>query len=134
MAIDGLITHRSEFGPAETVTRLETAIRANGMRVFARIDHAQAAAEEGVSLRPTVVVTFGNLRGYAELVSAMPAIAVYPAFRTLVRQNDAGETWLSYDDPRWLARRHGANAEVESALTAIAIRIDSIIRKATSPP
>lgn len=73
MAGEGPIVRHSEFGQAAAVTRLEAAIRANGMCVFARIDHTASAAEEGVSLRPTVVLVFGIGRGLASLVGAIPA-------------------------------------------------------------
>jgi hypothetical protein len=43
----------SSFGPKETMARLEAEIKAKGMTVFARIDHAAGAAEVGLPLRPT---------------------------------------------------------------------------------
>ena len=43
MAAQGLTTIRSNFGPQETMNRLETAVKAKGMTVFARIDHAAGA-------------------------------------------------------------------------------------------
>jgi uncharacterized protein (DUF302 family) len=60
MAADGLTTIRSSHGPKDTMNRLETAARAKGLTVFARIDHAAGAAEVGLSLRPTEVLIFGN--------------------------------------------------------------------------
>ena len=39
MAVDGLTTVRSSYGPKETISRLEDEIRSRGMTVFARIDH-----------------------------------------------------------------------------------------------
>ena len=53
MSADGLATILSSFGPKETVDRLEAEIKAKGMTVFARIDHAVGAAEAGLPLRPT---------------------------------------------------------------------------------
>ena len=43
MTADGLATILSSFGPKETMDRLEAAIKAMGMTVFARIDHAAGA-------------------------------------------------------------------------------------------
>jgi uncharacterized protein (DUF302 family) len=53
MAADGLTTIRSSYGPKDTMNQLEAEVRAKGMTVFARIDHGAAAAEAGLSLRPT---------------------------------------------------------------------------------
>jgi uncharacterized protein (DUF302 family) len=47
---------------------------------------------------------------------------------------DAGETWLSYIDFRWLAKRYGARPEEVCLITDIAVMIDGIARKAASPP
>ena len=44
MAADGLITLRSNYGPKETMDRLDAEVRAKGLTIFARIDHAAGAA------------------------------------------------------------------------------------------
>jgi uncharacterized protein (DUF302 family) len=59
MRVDGLATTLSSFGPKETMDRLEAEIKAKGMTVFARIDHAAGAAEAGLPLRPTELLIFG---------------------------------------------------------------------------
>ncbi len=59
MAADGLTTIPSSDGPKDTMNRLEAAVAAKGMSVFARIDHAAGARAVGLSLRPTEVLIFG---------------------------------------------------------------------------
>ena len=58
MAAQGLITVASRLGPKDTMNRLETEVKAKGMTVFARIDHAEGAAVAGLSLPPTEVLIF----------------------------------------------------------------------------
>jgi len=58
-----LTTIQSNFGPKDTMNRLEAAVQAKGMTVFARIDHAAGATAVGLSLRPTEVLIFGNAKG-----------------------------------------------------------------------
>jgi len=43
--------------------RLEAEVKAKGLTVFARIDHAAGAAEVGMQLRLTELLIFGNARG-----------------------------------------------------------------------
>jgi hypothetical protein len=43
----------SSYGPKDTMNRLEAAVKAKGMTIFARIDHAAGASAVGLSLRPT---------------------------------------------------------------------------------
>jgi len=68
MAADGLITLPSNYGPKETMDRLEAEIRARGTVVFARVDYAAGAAQVGLSLRPTEVLIFGNAKAGTPLM------------------------------------------------------------------
>ena len=131
--IDGLITVRSSFGHSETLARFEAAVRANGLRIVAGVDHASVAFEAGVSLGPTTVLMVGNGTRQAALVNALRLIALELPFEVLVWQ-DAGGTWLAYIDLRWLAKRYEAGPEEECLITDIAVMIDGIARKAASPP
>ena len=53
MTKTGLITIRSRHSVKITIDRLESALKAAGVSVFARIDHAAGAASVGMELRPT---------------------------------------------------------------------------------
>jgi hypothetical protein len=63
MAVDGVLSVASHFDPKLTLDRLEADVKAKGLTVFARIDHAAGAAAVGMALRPTAVLVFGNARG-----------------------------------------------------------------------
>ncbi|MDB5611692.1 MAG: uncharacterized protein JWP25_8592 [Bradyrhizobium sp.] len=39
--------------------------------------------------------------------------------KALVWQDASGETWLSYNDPEWIAKRHGLHQAVEAPLKAM---------------
>lgn len=116
MTPDGLTTIASMFGPKETMDRLVAAVTARGMAVLARIDHAAAAAKIGMALRPTEVLIFGNPRAGTPLMQASQTIGIDLPLRALVWQDEAGATWLGYNDPSWLARRHGPQSGFEPAL------------------
>ena len=116
MAADGLITLRSAYGPTETMSRLETAVKAKGLSVFARIDHAAGAAEVGLPLRPTEVLIFGNARGGTPLMQAMQTTGIDLPLKALVWQDAAGKTWLSYNDPSWIGKRHGLGHEADATV------------------
>src|SRR5258706_7937689 len=133
MTIDGLITVRSSFGHAETLARFEAAVRANGLRIVADVDHAIAALEAGVSLEPTTVLMVGDGACQAVLMKSLRSIAFELPFKVLVWQ-EAGETWLSYNDCQWLAKRHGAGPEEERLFKNLAVRRDGIARKARTLP
>src|SRR5258708_20133713 len=120
MAADGLTTVRSSYGPKDTMNRLEAAVKAKGLTVFARIDHAAGAAEVGLPLRPTELLIFGNAKGGTPLMQAAQTIGIDLPLKALVWQDASGSTWLSYNDPSWLARRHRLGKQVEAPLASIA--------------
>src|SRR5262245_46913854 len=118
MAADGLTTLPSNSGPRETMNRLEAEVKAKGMTVFARIDHAAGAAGAGLSMRPTLVLIFGNAKVGTPLMQSVATMAIDLPLKALVWQDAAGTTWLSYNDPSWLAKRHGLGHEFDAAVGA----------------
>jgi len=134
MAADGLTTISSSFGPKETMDRLEAEIKAREMTVFARIDHAAGAAEVGLPLRLTEVLIFGSAKAGTPLMQANQAIGIDLPLKALVFEDEAGKVWLSYDDPRWLAQRHGLGAPVSQTVDAMAVALEAVGTKATKFP
>jgi uncharacterized protein (DUF302 family) len=110
---EGLTTIPSQFDPKETMDRLEAAIRASDLTIFAKIDHAAGAAEVGLTLRPTSLMIFGNARGGTPLMQAAPTAGIDLPLKILVWQDTAGKTWLSYNEPSWIAHRHGVDGKAE---------------------
>jgi uncharacterized protein (DUF302 family) len=92
--------------------RLEAEIRAQGMTVFARIDHAAGAAAVGLTLPPTELIVFGNARGGTPLMQSVQTVGIDLPLKALVWEDASGTTWISYNEPGWIAQRHSvANAE-----------------------
>jgi uncharacterized protein (DUF302 family) len=125
MNIDGLKTIASAFDPNMTMNKLVSAVTAAGMTVLARIDHAAAAARVGLELRPTEVLIFGNPKSGTPLMQLSQTAGIDLPLKALVWQDESGKTWLAYNDPSWIAHRHGADAAqivaaMSSALSALA--------------
>lgn len=134
MAADGLITLRSSHGPKETMTRLEAAVKAKGLTVFAHVDHAAGAAEVGLSLRPTDLLIFGNAKGGTPLMQAVQTVGIDLPLKALVWQDASGNTWLAYNDPAWLAKRHGLTREADASVSALAAALAALAKAATGSP
>ena len=132
MAADGLTTIRSHYGPEETMARLEAAVTARGMTVFAHIDHAAGAAEVGLPLRPTDLLIFGSPKGGTPLMQSLQTIGIDLPLKALVWRDEAGTTWLSYNDPVWLVERHGGGSDTKAAVHTMAVALDAIAKAATS--
>jgi len=134
MAVDGLTTIRSSYGPEQTINRLKAEIRAKGMTVFAHIDHAAGAAGVGLSLRPTDLLLFGNAKGGTPLMQSVQTIGIDLPLKVLVWQDASGDTWLSYNYPNWLAKRHGLGQENEATVRAMAAALDELATTVAARP
>ena len=128
----GLTSLRSSFGPKETMDRLEAEIRAQRMTVFARIDHAAGAAEVGLTLAPTELIIFGNARGGTPLMQSVQTVGIDLPLKALVWEDTAGKTWLSYNEPSWIARRHSV-ANAEQVVSKMAAALSAMARTAANP-
>jgi uncharacterized protein (DUF302 family) len=134
MAADGLTTVRSHYGPEETMARLEAAVTARGMTIFAHIDHAASAAEVGLPLRPTDLLIFGSPKGGTSVMQAVQTIGIDLPLKALVWQDEAGTTWLSYNDPAYLAHRHGLGESTSTPVNAMSGALKAIATRATAGP
>src|ERR1700678_2022476 len=116
MAADGLITIPSSFDPKETMDRLEGEVKSKGLTVFAHIDHAAGATAAGMSPRPTDLLIFGNPKAGTPLMQAGQTIGIDLPLKALVWQDAAGKTQVSYNEPGWLAKRHGLGHETDGTV------------------
>ena len=132
MTVDGLIACVSKFGPKETMDRLAGAVTRRGISIMARIDHAAAAAAVGMELRPTEVLIFGNPQAGTPLMQAVQTIGIDLPLKALVWQDESGAAWLAYNDPQWLAHRHGADAGLDRTLHGLAAALAAVASEATA--
>lgn len=132
MPADGLTTLRSSYGPHDTMNRLEAELKARGMTVFARIDHAAGATGVGLSLRPTEVLIFGNAKAGTPLMQSVQTVGIDLPLKALVWQDASGGTWLSYNDPAWLAQRHALPNETATVIGNMSAALAAVTKAATS--
>jgi uncharacterized protein (DUF302 family) len=132
MADNGLITLASHHAVKATIDRLETAARAKGLTIFARVDHAAGATSVGMPLRPTELLIFGNARGGTPLMQLAQTIGIDLPLKALAWEDAAGKTWLSYNDPAWLAARHGLAEQGATVVKTLGNVLAALAREATS--
>jgi uncharacterized protein (DUF302 family) len=132
MKIEGLTTCASSHGPKETADRLAAAVTARGMTVLARIDHAEAAAKVGLMLRPTELLIFGNAKAGTPLMQTAQTMGIDLPLKALVWEDEASQTWLAYDDPEWLAARHGDLPGVWQILGSMTTMLAAVAEEAAT--
>jgi uncharacterized protein (DUF302 family) len=124
-AAEGLIEIESAYSASETMDRLKQLVEERGLTVFARIDHAAGAERIGASLRPTELLIFGNPQGGTPFMQCAQSAGIDLPLKALVWEDESSRVWLGYNDPAFLAERHGAGDcpvvdDMQQALASLA--------------
>lgn len=127
----GLVTLQSAHGFDVTLGRLSASLEAQGITLFARVDHAAGAASVGLSLRPTTLLIFGTPAAGTPLMQAAQSSGIDLPLKMLVWQDANGIVNLSYNDPSWIAARHAPVGDIHQAITAMAATLDALARHTT---
>ncbi len=106
MNANGIVDLRSRYSVSETVDRLEALLRGKGIKIFARIDQAAEAMAVGLTLRPTVLLIFGDPRTGTLLMDRYPSLALDLPLKALISESPDGAVHLRYNDPAFLKERH----------------------------
>lgn len=130
-ATEGVIDVESSYGVEETVNRLYSVLKEKGMTLFKTVKHSDAAKKVGIELRETELIIFGNPKVGSPLMKCQQSVAIDLPQKALVWKDAKGKVWISYNDPRYLQKRHHV-AGCEEWISKIEKALSSIISKAAS--
>jgi uncharacterized protein (DUF302 family) len=82
--------------------------------------------------RPTEVLIFGNAGGGTPLMESAQTIGIDLPLKALVWQDASGITWISFNDPDCLAKRHRLHPEIGAMVSILKTAIDQIARSAST--
>lgn len=119
MNTTGIIDLPCKGSVAEIVGRLESLLKAKGMKIFARIDQAAEASAVGLEMRPMVLLIFGDPKAGTPLMNRFPSLAMDLPLKALVWESADGKIWLSYNSPEFLQQRHGLDTPPFVALAGL---------------
>ncbi len=119
----GLVSAESNFNAETTYTRLRAAIEANAtLTIVAEVSHDANAKAIGEDLRPTRVIVFGNPALGTPLMQSSQTTGLDLPQKMLVYTDATGSTFVVFNDPAYVAARHGAsgvNDEIGQIRTAL---------------
>ncbi len=128
----GLVVTESPRSVAETLDRLEAMLEDGGLKVVARVDHAANAEAAGKELRPTQLLIFGNPMLGTELMQAAPTAGIDLPQKFLAWEAEDGTVFLAYNDPAYLAERHGIAGQ-DDVLQQVSDALAKLAQGATAP-
>ena len=111
--VDGLIVKKSQFSVSETITRLENALTNKGINVALRWSHDSKAKAVGIPLRPTELLIFGNPKLGSNMFTSKQTAGIDLPMKALAWEDENGDVWLGYNDPNYIAARHGITDRAE---------------------
>jgi len=105
--VEGLIVKKSNYSVSETITRLEQALTKKGITVALRWSHDSKAKAAGIPLRPTELLIFGNPKLGSNMFTSKQTAGIDLPMKALAWEDENGDVWLGYNDPNYIAARHG---------------------------
>ena len=126
---NGIVRLPCSHRVVETLDRLEALLKERGILVFARIDFSGDAARAGLTLSAEQQLIFGNPKAGTPLLVANPGAALDLPIRAVCWQDAAGQTWLAYNAPDYVVKRHGLQPDFARNLAAVV----PLLEKAAGP-
>ena len=127
---NGIIKIKSAHSVTETINKLETSLKQKGMTIFKRVNHTAGAKKVDLQLRPTELLIFGNPKVGTPLMLCAQTAALDLPQKALAYKDEKGQTWLAYNDPAYVANRHGIK-DCEKPLQRISAALAKFARTAT---
>ena len=131
MAADGMVNVSSTFTVEETADRMERILKEKGMTIFNRIKHSEGSRKVGISLRATELIIFGNPKVGSPLMRCQQSVAIDLPQKALIWEDDKAKVWISYNDPRYLERRHDISG-CEEVISKIQQALGGITKAAST--
>jgi len=115
----GVVVLASYYPVTQTVDRLESLLKEKGVMIFARIDFSGDAGRAGLHMRPEQMLIFGNPKGGTPLMQAVPTVGLDLPLKALVWEDAEGKTWLAYNDPKYIVKRHAVESNLSANLAGV---------------
>jgi uncharacterized protein (DUF302 family)/uncharacterized membrane protein YidH (DUF202 family) len=125
-ADSGIIDTPTTHSVDESVEKLKSILRDKGITLFALVDHSGEAEKAGMKMRPTKLLIFGNPKGGTPVMVAAPSIAIDLPLKVLVWEDAAGKTWLSYNSPDYLKKRHGVPDDLVKNIAVVGALVQKV--------
>ena len=122
----GIITKSSPWSVADTVARLEAAIAAKEIKLFAVIDQRREAEAVGLEMPDTTLVIFGSPQAGTPVMVSAPLAALDLPLKVLV-WDDGGQTKVSYTAPSEISARYQPKDDLAARLAGINALTDAAV-------
>lgn len=129
---NGMISKKSAHNVKTTIDRLEAVLKKKGITIVTRWSHSDRANGVDIPLRPTELILFGNPKLGSHMFTSQQTAGIDLPMKALAWEDEKGQVWLTYNDPAYIANRHGITdrAKVVGKMTGA---LDKLTGVATKP-
>ena len=124
--VSGIVSISSQHSVEEALTQIQQILNSKGIKIFAVVDHSGEAEKAGLRMPNTKLIIFGNPKAGTPLMIAAPTIAIDLPLKILIWEDADGRTWISYNNPEFLSRRHGLPSDLMQTLAGLRDLADNI--------
>ena len=130
--IEGMVYKKSANSVEKTLDRMETILKEKGVAIIARVEHSQSAKKLNIELRPTALLIFGNPQLGSHFFTSHQSAGIDLPLKVLAWQDEKGQVWIAYNDPQYIAKRHGI-ADREEIVKKMTGALDKFTEFAIKP-
>lgn len=112
----GVLQHKSELSFNDTISALKDNLNAMEFTIIAEVDHSAAAEKVNMTLLPTRLIIFGKPIGGTPLIQETSLFALDLPLKLLINEDINGDVFISFNDPVYLAQRHGVDIDNSAIL------------------
>lgn len=123
---NGVVSVRSQHPFAETMQKLERTLTSKGFKIFAIVDLGAEAVAAGFRMPPTKLVIFGDPKLGTPVMLGAPSAALDLPQKILIGEDPGRQTWLSYNSPAYLAKRHSIPEDLLQNISGIEALVQAV--------
>jgi len=127
---DKIVTEESKFDVPETEARIKNTLKKMDVPLLAAFDHGANASIAGLSLRPTVVLAFGNPKLGTKLMLDQQPVGLDLPLRIAIWQDPRGRVWVGYHNIQDLANSYGIKDE--ATVAKVESFMDDLVRQSVN--
>ena len=127
----GLIAKESQLSFDKTLEKMEMILGKKGFKIFAKVDHSANAKKAGLKMDASTLLIFGNPKVGTPLMKASSSFGIDLPVKVLIYKDASGKVLVSYNNPMWLAQRHGAKNDLPQ-IKKMTMALDKMTSMASS--
>ncbi len=108
-----LIKHNTDLSVKDYLDKIEKILNEKNVKIFARINHAEAAKDAGLLLQDEEVLIFGNPKVGTALMKENPFIGIELPLKILAWR-DQNKTIVAYQDLDKLAEQFNLKTSIDT--------------------